>query len=245
MARETAASAEGLTVAVKAGHNGEHHNHLDVGSYWVAVHGRPLVVDVGRPTYTAATFGPDRYAAWPLRGDWHNVPEPGAPQRPGPEHRARDVRVELGSDITELTAEIGAAYPSGAVDRWERTVRLTRARTADAAYVTVEDRWRGGPERVAVHHVLAGEVAFGDGWATVRAPDGSGLRMRWDARLATATVVRRDLDDPLLSRSWGDHLTRLTLTVRAPGAEGRLSVRWLVAARLLKKRTAAHSIGNR
>lgn len=49
VARETAGTADGLAVAVKGGHNGEHHNHLDVGSYWVAANGRPLVVDVGRP----------------------------------------------------------------------------------------------------------------------------------------------------------------------------------------------------
>ncbi|MEV5610039.1 heparinase II/III family protein [Streptomyces sp. NPDC052225] len=243
VARETAGCTEGLTVAGKAGHNGEHHNHLDVGSYWVAVHGRPLVVDVGRPTYTTATFGPDRYAAWPFRSDWHNVPEPGAAQRPGPEHRARDVCIELDDEAAELSAEIGAAYPSGVVERWDRTVRLTRATGTGPAHVSVEDRWRGGPDSVVVHHVLAGHVEHGDGWATVRAPDGTGLRMEWAAPLATPTVVTRNLDDPLLTRSWGDQLTRLSLTARCPDPEGRLSVRWLVAARLLNKRTAAHSIG--
>ncbi|MFD0342206.1 heparinase [Streptomyces sp. NPDC127117] len=229
VARETAGSADGLTVAVKAGHNGEHHNHLDIGSYWVAADGRPLVVDVGRPTYTAQTFGPDRYAAWPFRSGWHNVPEPGAAQQPGPEHRARDVRVEIGRGVTGMTADLSGAYPAGTVTGWDRTVRLVRADGTTPPHVSVEDRWEGGGASVALHHVLAGHVELGDGRATVTAPDGKRLVMHWNPQVAVASVVRRDLDDPLLTGSWGDHLTRITLTVRCPGAQGHVAVRWLLA----------------
>ncbi|MFD7622122.1 heparinase [Streptomyces sp. NPDC059802] len=260
VARETAACTDGLALAVKAGHNGEHHNHLDVGSYWVAAHGRPLVVDVGRPTYTTQTFGPDRYEAWPFRSGWHNVPEPGTAQQPGPAHRARDVRVELGPDATGMTADLSGAYPPGTLTRWDRTVRLVRADGTAPPHVSVSDRWEGRTESVALHHVLAGHVEHGAGWATVAAPGGEGLVMHWDPRVAVASVVRRELDDPQLTRSWGDHLTRLTLTVHAPGAQGSVVVRWLLAdaadrcpeegtqrfaAALLKKRGATPSISNR
>ncbi|MER5948644.1 heparinase II/III family protein [Streptomyces sp. NPDC001904] len=248
VAREAAGSTDGLTLAVKAGHNGEHHNHLDVGSYWVAVDGRPLVVDVGRPTYTAQTFGPDRYAAWPFTSAWHNVPEPGGVgQVPGAAFRAGEVDVELSAERAGLSAELSAAYPPGTVARWDRTAGLTRTSGGTpAAYVSVEDRWRDGPPEVALRHVLAGHVEAGDGWATVTAPDGGrGLEMRWEPGAATATVERRRLDDPLLSRSWGTSLTRLTLTVRTPGSQGGLCVRWLVAAAPLNYRSARPSISNR
>ncbi|MCX4850288.1 heparinase II/III family protein [Streptomyces sp. NBC_00893] len=229
--RETAGSTDGLTLAVKAGHNGEHHNHLDVGSYWVTVDGRPLVVDVGRPTYTAQTFGPDRYAAWPFQSGWHNVPEPGVAQQPGREFRARDVRVELGRDVSGMTADLAGAYPGGSLTRWDRAVRLVRAHGSTPPHVTVEDRWEGCGESVALHHVLAGLVELGDGRATVTAPDGGGLVMCWNPRDAAASVVRKELDDPLLAASWGNHLTRITLTVRCPGTQGRVTVRWLIADR--------------
>ncbi|MFD0622838.1 hypothetical protein ACFQ2K_08380 [Streptomyces sanglieri] len=81
---------------------------------------------------------------------------------------------------------------------------------------------------MALHHVLAGLVELGEGRATVTAPDGSRLVMYWNPRDAAASVVRKELDDPLLTESWGDHLTRITLTVRCPGAQGRLTVRWLI-----------------
>jgi hypothetical protein len=228
VAREAAGGTDGLALAVKAGHNGEHHNHLDVGSYWVAVDGRPLVVDAGRPAYTAATFGPDRYAAWPFRSAWHNVPEPGAEQEPGPAHGAREVEVTLDARVSALRAELGGAYPRGLVARWEREARLERSAPGGAgAAVVVEDRWegrRGGP--VLLRHVLAGDVASGPGWATVTAPGGAGLRVEWDAAAATAVVEVRALDDALLRQSWGGRLTRLTLTVAEPADSGRIAVRW-------------------
>ena len=91
------ASAAGLTLAVKGGHNGEHHNHNDVGSFVVASDGVPVIVDAGRPTYTAQTFGPDRYAIWTMQSGWHNVPVIGGrEQLPGAAHAARDV---VGRDL--------------------------------------------------------------------------------------------------------------------------------------------------
>ncbi|WP_234343869.1 heparinase II/III domain-containing protein [Streptomyces sp. NRRL F-5123] len=228
VARESAGSTAGLTLAVKAGHNGEHHNHLDVGSYWVAVDGRPLVVDAGRPAYTAQTFGPDRYTAWPFRSAWHNVPEPGGEQEPGAVHGAREVDVTLDSQVSALRAELSCAYPAGLVARWEREVRLERAAgDGAAAAVVVEDRWekrRGGP--VLLRHVLAGRVEAGPGWATVAVPGGAGLRAEWDPRAAEAVVEVRALDDALLRQSWGGRLTRLTLAVAEPADSGRIALRW-------------------
>ncbi|MGW3966121.1 heparinase [Amycolatopsis sp. NPDC005003] len=214
VARERAGTCRGLTVAVKAGHNGERHNHLDVGSYWVAADGVPVVADVGQPTYTAASFGPDRYRAWPLRSEWHNVPEPGVTQQPGEAAGARHVRVNLTAEAASLTADLAGAYPG--VARWIRSVRLVRV---PHAHVVVADDDSVRPVRL--RHVLAGEVELGDGEAVV-ARDGVRVRLSWDARHTTPELERRPLDDPLLRASWGDHLTRLTLLVREGPARVRL-----------------------
>ncbi|MEV6916578.1 heparinase [Amycolatopsis sp. NPDC051106] len=214
VARETAGTPAGLTVAVKAGHNGERHNHLDVGTFWVAVDGVPVVADVGQPTYTAASFGPDRYGAWPLRSEWHNVPEPGAPQQPGREHGARDVRVELTAAATGLSADLAGAYPEGLVRRWIRTVRLVR----DEACVLVDDEGVTG----LLRYVLAGDVEVGAGYAVVSHGESPVLRLTWDPLVATPEFAYRALDDPLLRASWGERLGRLTLVVRAGPVRVRL-----------------------
>ncbi|MEV6831993.1 heparinase II/III family protein [Amycolatopsis sp. NPDC051102] len=215
VARETAGTARGLTVAVKAGHNGERHNHLDVGSYWVAVEGVPVVVDAGQPTYTAASFGPDRYRAWALRSEWHNVPDPGATQEPGEAFGAREVRVELTAAESALSADLGGAYPG--VVRWLRSVRLVRG---PRAHVLVEDDESVRPVRL--RHVLAGDVELGDGEAFVGLAGRRVLRLSWDPRGTDAELERRELTDPLLRAAWGEHLSRLTLLVREGPARVRL-----------------------
>ena len=42
-----------MTVCGKGGHNGESHNHNDVGSFVVFLDGNPVAVDIGNMTYTA------------------------------------------------------------------------------------------------------------------------------------------------------------------------------------------------
>jgi hypothetical protein len=215
LARERAGTAEGLTLAAKAGHNAERHNHLDVGSYWIALDGVPAVVDIGQPTYTAASFGPDRYRAWPLTADWHNVPTPGGTgQAPGPRHAARAVRAERGPGVTALHADLAAAYPDGLLTAWPRTVKLVRAAAGRPAHVLIEDAWDPPGITARLRHVLAGEVRLAADHARVTLAPGRALVLSWDPAAATAELTRRELTDPLLRRSWGGALTRLTLTSR-------------------------------
>lgn len=64
----------GWTLCIKGGHNGESHNHNDVGSLMVYVDGHPLLVDAGNMVYTAKTFSDARYTLWNCRSMYHNVP---------------------------------------------------------------------------------------------------------------------------------------------------------------------------
>jgi hypothetical protein len=68
------AVVDGLTLAVKGGHNDENHNHNDVGSFIAALDGTPVLIDLGQPTYTAISFSARRYEQWVVRSEWHNVP---------------------------------------------------------------------------------------------------------------------------------------------------------------------------
>ena len=73
-ARDKSGSTDGFYVAAKGGHNDESHNHNDIGNYVVYYNGQPLLIDVGRGTYTAKTFSGQRYDIWYNRSDFHNVP---------------------------------------------------------------------------------------------------------------------------------------------------------------------------
>lgn len=249
VAREQAGSTEGLTLAVKGGHNDEHHNHDDVGSVIVALDGVPVVVDAGQPTYTAQTFGPGRYDIWTMQSGWHNVPVvAGTEQPPGRASAAAVVRVELAEDQTRpsrssLSLDLSAAYPGLPPETWRRTVTLDR----EHGEVVVCDRRsaRRSPASttVPVSHPAApatpeptpvDEVRFllhggvtltAPGEAEVRAPGAArAALLRWDPAAATARLTVRTLDDPLLTDVWGDHLTRLDLVLTGPDdAEGHRS----------------------
>ena len=96
VAREAERHPLGLALAVKGGHNDEAHNHLDVGSYLVAVDSAPVLIDLGQPTYTALTFTDRRYEIWTMTSSWHNLPEiRGHGQGIGAEHRAQAVSPQL------------------------------------------------------------------------------------------------------------------------------------------------------
>ena len=240
LARESAGTSDGLTVAVKGGHNGEHHNHNDVGSFVVASDGVPVIVDAGRPTYTLQTFGPGRYDIWTMQSGWHNVPViGGVEQSPGAAFAASDVEAALDDDAAALALELSGAYPGAAP--WRRAVRLERP----AGRVVIEDSWqppvverarteRDGTPRTdedapphtqegvdaamptQVRMLLAGEVRREPASSVLVTPlDGATpVRISWPDGVA-ATLVVRDLDDPMLAGVWGARLTRLDLDVTA------------------------------
>lgn len=245
LARQTAGSVEGLLLAAKGGHNGEHHNHRDVGSVVVAVDGVPLLVDAGQPTYTAKTFGPDRYDIRAMQSSWHNVPAPhGLEQGTGSEFTAHVLRhPTAGRPLMELA--LGAAY-GFEPGQWLRTSALDR----DSRRVTIADRWElprpmaGGTPDVDITYLTAGTLRRGpDGTATVEpagipasgtpapgtpapgSPGKTGSRgavLRWDPASAVVLVDEWHLEDPLLADIWGEKLTRLRFrmpaSTRAEGA---------------------------
>jgi hypothetical protein len=224
LARQVAGSAQGLALAAKGGHNGEHHNHDDVGSFVVALNGVPVVVDAGRPTYTAATFGPDRYSIWTMQSTWHNVPEiRGTAQAPGAAFAARHVTPTYDDAGAVLHADLAAAYPRDDVRHWWRTSHLDR-RTGG---VTVTDAWEMAPGEgpTSVHLLLAGAVRLGTGSAQVDALDGGGTAsLTWEPAVP-ARLTERALDDPMLSGVWGERLTLLELDVTGVGPVGTLRVK--------------------
>ena len=64
IARLRGGSSAGLYVAAWGAHNAQSHNHNDVGNVLVFMDGQPVFIDVGAPTYTAATFSSKRYDIW-------------------------------------------------------------------------------------------------------------------------------------------------------------------------------------
>jgi hypothetical protein len=141
--RSHAGTQTGLGLAAKGGTNDENHNHKDLGSFILAAEGRPLLVDIGKPTYTAQTFSPARYGIRAMQSGWHNAPAPhGLEQGEGPDFVAHVVRAPTEAParsdlIAELELDLSDAYPLAEGENWRRTFRLVTEHRAE-----IVDTWR-------------------------------------------------------------------------------------------------------
>lgn len=157
-----------LGVALKGGHNDEHHNHNDLGSYVVVVGRCPVLVDPGLETYTARTFSARRYEGRLLNSFGHPVPVvAGQLQHAGREAQARVMRSTFTGAQDTLVLDLAPAYTCPELMRLERTFAYARA---GAGSLTISD-----------HVAFATPQAFGTALITLgsweRGEDGA-LRVR-------------------------------------------------------------------
>lgn len=144
-----------FSLAVKAGGNGDSHNHNDTGSITLYRGGRPVLVDIGVESYTKKTFSPQRYEVWTMQSGYHNLPAiEGFDQHEGASYRARDVVVHMADAEQESAAsktpapfismELAGAYPLAEAGRPEisyvRKVAFDRARDC----ITLTDSTNAG-----------------------------------------------------------------------------------------------------
>ena len=197
--------AAGIAVAVKGGHNGENHNHNDLGSIAVAVDGVPLLADLGRATYTAQTFSAARYDLWYVTSGWHSAPAPfGLEQRAGAEWNAPVYPLDDGWRI-----DLSSAYPwPGGAAEWTRTVRL-----AHGALIVRDDGEAVGDARTRIVVVCAGvPQRCGDRLVVPGRAGSRELLLTHDD--ADVEIETRTVEDVHLARSWGCEVSRILFAPR-------------------------------
>ncbi|MDR1901613.1 MAG: heparinase II/III-family protein [Treponema sp.] len=114
-ARDSEDITKGFFFSAKGGHNGESHNHNDVGNFLLYYRGKPVLVDAGVEEYTKFTFNEKRYTLWAMRSYYHNTPGiNGREQSPGTEHGADDVVYSHSENLTCFSLDITRAYPAEA-----------------------------------------------------------------------------------------------------------------------------------
>ncbi|MCK5801653.1 MAG: heparinase II/III family protein [Lentisphaeria bacterium] len=125
-------------VAIKGGHNAEHHNHNDVGSFTIMLGGEAFVLDPGGEVYTRRTFSRERYVSKMLNSYGHPVPVVGGELQVGGRSAAAKL---LGSEFTDeldrLTLDISGAYRVPEMTKLVRTFVHDRSKRV----VTVTDEF--------------------------------------------------------------------------------------------------------
>lgn len=226
-AREQGGSADGLHLAIKGGDNDESHNHNDIGHISVALDGIPILADAGVGTYTAQTFGPNRYKIWTMQSGYHNVPVVnGTEQQAGRQYKADVLDCFCGEDGAFVELELARAYPAQAeIISWRRRAALRRGA---AACIELTDDYElkqvAGP--VLWTFICTAPPQLAAGQIRLRHPElGRSLLVAYDASLLEASFEAILLDDPKLNSVWGPELYRLTLANRTNERIGRVSFR--------------------
>jgi len=117
----------GLAVALKGGHNAEHHNHNDVGSFLVVLGGQTPLVDPGAEVYTARTFSSRRYESGVLNSFGHPVPRvAGKLQKTGRAAAAKILETQFTDAADTVVMDLSAAYDVASLKKLQRTFVFSR-----------------------------------------------------------------------------------------------------------------------
>lgn len=209
-------SKNGLFVASHGGNNGESHNHNDVGDFMVYANGYPVIIDVGSGTYTARTFGKDRYKLWFNTSPYHNLPTiNGHEQGSTGQFKATDVKYSQDKNISTLSMNIAKAYPTEAgVKNWLRMVKMNKAK---GIQVTDSYEMSAPLTSLTQSFMSVSDVNLDiPGKITFALPDHSNVYLDYDASIWTVTKEKMELttmEDLGLKHSWeGKTIWRVLLT---------------------------------
>ncbi len=120
-------SKSDMFVALKGGHNNEHHNHNDLGSFVVLCGKQLMLLDPGPEVYTARTFSKQRYESDLLNSWGHSVPVvAGKLQRTGADARAKVLDTAFAEESDTLRLDLRSAYEYPELKKLERTFVYSR-----------------------------------------------------------------------------------------------------------------------
>lgn len=207
---------DGFFVAAKGGHNGECHNHNDVGSIIVYSHSIPVFIDPGVGTYERKTFGKDRYSLWTMQSGYHNLPEiNNFSQKDGAEYKASEVLFE--PERMEFSLDMAKAYPQEAkVNKWVRSCRMKN----DSVVIRDSYSLAECMSPVRIRFMTWGSVVVPEPGVAVVSVGGEKVRMTYDKTAFSISIDPIHIDDPRLYNIWGGEIYRLSLVARSQSLSG-------------------------
>ena len=213
------ASNKDWFVAAKGGNNAESHNHNDIGNFIIYHNNQPVIIDLGRDTYTSQSFSSRRFELMNCRSAYHNVPIiNGMEQKDGKKYRADKVSHVADDAESSLSMNLEKAYTEQAhVDKWQRTVTLDR----EYDWVEVTEQYKLDSLEIEKDR-LNGQVfdnqivlmAYGK---PVLQKAGrillqNGLtRLEYDAQYLSASIEKVQMTDGIMKTQWKDNVYRIIL----------------------------------
>lgn len=132
--------------AIKGGHNGEPHNHNDLGQFIMHGGGENILCDLGAGMYTQAYFQAGREQIINISSGGHNVPVINrVMQGSGNEYRARTIMQRTNELGLEVELDLTEAYPDAGLARYTRYAQWICPPAEDTVTIELTDRfiWSG------------------------------------------------------------------------------------------------------
>jgi hypothetical protein len=222
--RSQANSRNGLYFAAKGGHNGESHNHNDVGNFIVYYNGQPVIIDIGVENYTRKTFSSKRYDIWTMQSQYHSLPTVnGVMQSPGRGFHSSDVQYSQAKSKVTFSLDLKEAYPEEAgIESWHRTLTFNKGRQLTVTENYTLNKINGETFFSFMTPCLV-EIAK-QGTILLRDPsNGFEVTFTYDATRLTPETEEYKLEDSRLRSAWGDRLFRIKLISKNPALKGKIS----------------------
>jgi len=212
-----------MGVAMKGGHNAEHHNHNDVGSYIVVVGKRPVLVDPGAEVYTSRTFSGRRYESNVLNSYGHPVPRvAGRLQKTGGKARGKVVRTGFTDAADTLVLDLRSAYGVKEAETLERTFVYRRA---GAGSLTVTDEVAfTKPQAFETALITLGKWKHEKPAALVVSDSGEAVRVEIEVTGGEFEVTAEEIKEDVRTHSLP---TRIAIRMKQPVAKA--TVRMTIA----------------
>ena len=212
-----------IGVALKGGHNGEHHNHNDVGSYVVVAGKTPVLVDPGAEVYTARTFSSKRYVSGVLNSLGHPVPRiAGKLQQSGRSAKGVVVKTNFTDDADTLVLDIRSAYAKKTpqLTKLNRTFIYSRA-AAGSLTVRDEAAFSKAASFETALITLGKWVRSGRNAIIVR-DGGQSLRVEIDTGGASYDIRAEQIKEDVTAKTLP---TRIGIALKAPVTEAKVTLK--------------------
>ena len=204
-------------LATKGGNNNESHNHNDVGTFSLYYKQTPFFIDAGVGTYTRQTFGPERYSIWTMRSLYHNLPViNGQEQKHGGQFRATAISVNPKSK--KVSMNLAGAYPKEAhIKHWQRSYHLK----SQALWIEDDFELTQNNKHTQIHFMLWGSIDVSQAGKVSISNQENTLFFEYDKSLLRVELEDIELDDPRLTKVWGDKIYRLILIPKESSIKGK------------------------
>ncbi|AWW32793.1 hypothetical protein DN752_23080 [Echinicola strongylocentroti] len=209
-----------FSIAVKAGHNAENHNHSDVGSYVIAYGEQIMAGDIGAPSYIAGAFSKDN----PARSSWgHPVPKINDQlQSNGREYKGRITSTEFTKNKDKVEVDIQPAYEIPSLTSLSRTVENDKT---GQGTISITDHFAASrPVDFGVAIMTLAEYEIVDSRTVIITENG--YKIKAEITGEGGDLVIKDEQVPVEHLREGGPAYRIGVDYTAPVAEGSITVRY-------------------